>query len=1607
MSFNLSAAFKERLVFTSTLYDALINAGFGKRCNKKSKSTVHHNTCAGIHGLKDAGNISGIIRTIALDQEIIRANKFRNPAELCAIAIKKAAHQVSNAETVPAQFGPHLAEALFLAKAIYQMATRAKDILTRKLVSDCNGPFPTRRNAADFGNYLEKTFESINNTTLNVPVAQLVPYTTTTDPPPTPPPSAPPKTPPVNPYKNTKRPASNDNPYASRKRARTPTGDNSSEHADTESPRNQRRDSRAEKEAERTCRAERERRREEEEEKKRNTERTRREEEAARKQAEEAATRKQRSDARAEREAERIYRAEQARRKEEEERKRHNTERARREEEAAHKQAEEASTKQQREQRRKEQKEAELREHASTRNDRIDSAHPRHILDVDEQKGYYDERALNPTFPVPAPEENPSYRYASIMPRRTPLQQEYFETKRTEYIKKRERVALLAIENATCDDELRAAQILWDVHKAHERRYPAIRYKAPENCDPCTLEAFDSLHPNDIASNYVNMPRRSTDSDVAQVAQIVGRAGALRREARDRDDDVEADQLLKLILVAPQLFLRHGSATSQAPHTRFLQFHTSKYGELIADFNADIIKAENDAADGIAPNSEATNNQNILRFISQGEFSKASRHLEDAVVLDSSDPEVLAQLKDRLGQARPRSLPGVIDDDGTPFGRVEISVRKTLRRLKPNKGTGANGVPSEFYTQMSLDRPTCDEANNAVDIAYDDLADEYLNGEAPLWFYAADAIAETLALAKSTLKLDARPISMGATLTRAFKAAAVKSAYEDTELHFSECQFGAGAKSGGHSQSIGATIAFEKLSDEGGIILLDIANAYSTTDRALGLEKIRKHPDTAIRNLYPLLLSANSPECTPKGVDITVSTGVQQGCPLSSIFFAVAIHDSLLRLRELTGNPAVAYQDDTIIPTNNLKDTLPLIEKYAELLYEDVGVRLNPSKTKIITRDADRARATLAELAKDNPFFSNFKLGCIPDADSNSVQFGGGLGAMINGTPVGDSTFVHYQVDKATNKSAAHMRRIVKRLAPQSTQATILLLRNCILPRMSHMMGSVRPAVIEPYLERLDDEIKEHFRRLTRLDTTLKYLSETELAVVEARLSLPIALGGVGLVPLKDIAKAAYVATIVQSIPRLVKRTIDFVELAAAMPQLTDWIGTDMGDTDTHRRLATFTSKEVMEKSKCATAFFIAHAHLQHQDATGLYSIRTKPDQTPALGLLSAPIEGLGRDSNDHMTQITTRLQSKLYAPILKGLVIALRVTANELPKDSKVREALTYTDAYPSTKCFIRAKPSRNGVIANVDLTTAFNQYLGCPLPICVDNFNMPLPSQSGKLKLDIYGNNLATAIRLGGNSNKTRHDNILQVTTDLCNQAGVEHTMEDINLFAPAHDPNSDSALPPIIPDLTITTSNNKKIFDVKIIGHGTSGFRTANEGEAVEKRAARVESEYRNKAAVNDRNIGSDITTGILERVGGVTGLVGGPRGETSKSFDSLTLLLADAAGKNNWRMMGAETIQDAKGVFKNLFRARLGTTIVREQSKWIRTRIEQAASEMNGAPRYGERARNQTAQSRGDQAAYAQAFAEFTRGRGEWNTGRNGNGNGNGNRNGSGSGNGRRG
>ncbi|GMH53718.1 hypothetical protein TrRE_jg11254, partial [Triparma retinervis] len=1065
-----------------------------------------------------------------------------------------------------------------------------------------------------------------------------------------------------------------------------------------------------------------------------------------------------------------------------------NADEAKKRDEETQRNAKDATTQQAKENARRDKRDKDLKFNAATRSRRLTSAFDRHSQDVKTQKEHYDRRATNPTIP-PTPEKySPSTRYPKIPARKTPAERAAKEANRAAEITQRMRTASRALEEAETPEAKADAHKLIDAATADERRHPAHPYTTTESLNPYAIEAFDNLHPLDIASNYLNIPRRPPENLMAQLASIIGHAGIRRREAKSLGDTAGEDRWLKVVLVAPTLFLRHQSVSSPTPQQRIGMFYDNKFGELIADLTLDIEAAESKALDGILPNSEDTNTSNILRLISQGEYALAAARLESNVILDTGRTEVAAQLRERLGQPRLRELPGACCDDGKPFKRIEINVKKTFRRLKPNKGTGPNQVSSELLTSLSLDRPTTEGANDATDIAMHDLAHEYLNGSAPLWYYALDAHAEVMALSKSVTKINARPISMCSTITRAFKAAAVGKAYENAEETFAECQFGAGQKSGGHSQSIGATLLLESLPNTGGLILLDVENAYSSTDRALALEKVRKHPNTDIRSLYPVILSTYSPNGVAKGIDLEIQTGVAQGDPLSSILFAVAIHDSILELRAATQDSAISYQDDTVCPAQDLRKTLPHISKFATSLFNDTGLRLNPTKCTVVSKDPDNARKT----------------------------------------------------------------------------------------KMSHLMATVRPTIIEPYLERLQSLILTHVKNLLSLDTTMEHITEDEQVVVLERLGLPIKQGGLGLTPLKDIARAAFVAALTQAIPRFSDRVIDNIHLKAAIPELSQLIGSDMGDANTHNRLAQFTSEEAMSKSITATAFFIAYAHLQEQNSTGIYDIRTKPERTPETGFLNAPIEGLGRDRDNPAALVTTRLQQKLYAPISNTYVDATNdFSHNNLPRESKVREALIYTNASRSSKAFLWANPSRQGAFSNADFITATNSYFGLPIPLCLANIGVRL-SSNGK-SLDAYGDNLANTTTITGPSNKTRHDNTLQVLADLAREAGSNFTIEDTTTFASARDPNSDSLLPPIIPDITIMSSNNKKIYDLKIVGTGTSGFRTGTEGTAIERRAEKVSTEYANKARKNDESRGDSATTKILQGLGGVTGLACGPRGE----------------------------------------------------------------------------------------------------------------------------------
>ena len=1296
--------------------------------------------------------------------------------------------------------------------------------------------------------------------------------------------------------------------------------------------------------------------------------------------------RQQRASSRDDRESEEARRREQARRDKEAEERRRAQEREEKNQERTGRQADQAAKNKEEETRKRRKIDKELDQQARSREPRLESAWPRFDKDRVTQLENFGDRALKPTHPATNQEPDPTIRYPHIALRPSPAERELKEAKRAHEIARATAAAVTALADAKTATQRTAALKLEDEARASARRDPALPYRALASCDQFTHEAFDGIYPPDIFNNYFNFPRHVSESDMAQFATIIGRMEVPLTAATEAGDFRTADRYTKFILAAPLLFFRHSPNSILIPQihtqTRLSQFFDGRFGELIEDFNRDVEIAENKARNGISPHANNSEVTNVLRLTAQGEYSKALQHLDSKGVHDAADPEVLRQLKEKLGKPRQQEIPGRVDDDGRPFGDISINVKKTFRNLKANKGTGPDNVPSEFYVHVSHHRPACDEANAAMDV-YSFLGHQYVNGRSRDWYYAMDAHTETVALAKSAFKIDVRPISMSATLSRAWKAAAVKPSYVKSELNFG-FQFGAGTKSGGQAHAIGAGLSFELQSKKGGLIMLDIANAYSETCIARALEKVKSHPDDAIRNLYPLLLATYSPNRTPKGIDMHIETGVAQGCPLSSILFAVAIHPSLQGLRELTGNSATAYQDDTVVPTADFAKTLPQLVEYSEKLEKEVGIRLNPEKCTLVTKNPDYARSVISQLASTNPaFFNSFHIGCTPEVDADNVQWGGGVGTMINGAPIGDDVFTHYQMDKLTNKTIAAVDRIAEKLGSKSIQASMLLLRSCVYPAMSHSMSIVKPTISELYLERIDDHLLSTFKSLCHIDSAMLHLSENETFAVEARLWLPIKHGGIGLTPLKSIARAAFCAAHISAIPRLVERVIEGVVYKAAIPELEEFIGGYMGDKETHLRFARLFSEATMSKFPQLNALVIAYAHLQHQAVTGLYNISSRPEHTPTTGFLSSPFEGLGRDASNPQAKLTTRLQAKLHAPIIEDYLTATRVfVETELDRRSKVREAFLYTEKYASTKHFLTATPSRKGAFSNTDMQTAICSYLGLPIPLCLLHRNIRLPSGNDQLHLDIYGDNIAKATHISGPANTTRHNNILHSIADCCKQAGAEFSIEDTTSFAAARDPRSDSHLPPIIPDILLSSSYNEKLFDVKVVGPGTSWFRDGTEKEALERRAARVPVEYERKAYANDQAINSNLTKEILESLGGAVGLVCGPRGEYSKSLDVLTLSLAENAAKNNWNLMGAESIQEAKGKIKNTMRRTLATIIVKEQSKWMRTRIKQAIADRSGGPKFGERARHQSAQAQREQAEYAEAHASFARGpRGE--------------------------
>ena len=1142
------------------IYDAIIstkNPARGVRGSKFGKyCTKHGATCGHIHLIHDATLVA---TAVAIPLAALGASHTGLTSEkTLAKGVQMARLIETRISTSPAEFVEHLPVASFFSTAVRELCQRALSLIRQDdTIPDVSAPYPTRL-SPDFNSSLFKWWKTTRDAT---PCWRQYTFPEESAsfkhaPPPRTQAQSPPRT--QDPPRNPRPP-----PPRAGARAPRPEQDQSQRKRQQDDQREQRNQQRQQRQ---------------------------REEEQAQRRADERNERQQRREE-SNRAREETHRAERDRERAEEESDRHE------EEERA------------RNTRREEDEE--------TREARDRMAFEMHDADEEVQFRLFEERQRNHHIPPPRPPFSQNARSVSLPPRLSPTERATKEAARAAAITANIALAKEHVASAASPEGLAVAEGELDAAIADARRYPAFPYQVISSGPSSALQAIDALHPFDYGVTYVHIPRTQSDASTRRLAEIQGALTEAFTKASDENNSIAIDRILKFTFASPALFLRASTRRGDSPQRRFDLYDKGLLSQLVAEFLDDARDAEDKACSDLPP-KESDILSRVMFLLSRGEISKAVSAATPGAINDLSDPMVLGQLKARVGKKRQVEMPGSLPDDGVPYRRVALDVGKAYRSLHRLSGTGPDNVPSEILSRIARKFPGNPSASAAVDL-HQSIADRYLEGSLPHWFYALESVAELIPLAKDLGSVDVRPISMTSTAARCWKAQAARQATKDAEIHFASVQFGAGLRGGAFTHSFAPTLFLEQATGDEAIVCLDIKNAFSTMDRSKACEALRRSTDPGIRALGPVFHAANSASLRPKGVDVIVEEGGGQGCPLMSVVFAETYLKPLLKLRsDVPG--AGSFQDDTWA-AGSVLTTLPAVLRLADDIKE-LGLELNINKCVIIPRDAAAVRSSLSNLSRTDSRYSLFKLAVMPEVDGATASWGDGFGFDIGGTPVGDDRYVHYAMDKVTHEAMADTSHITALLGQTSAQAAFAILRQSSVTRLNHVSMSVRPTISMRYLKLFDELIENNFNLLTSISTS--GLDPTEKRLVHNRLRAPQRLGGVGLSNLGSNALHHYVNGFTMAVPRITSRTVDGKWIIGCIPSLSSVLGKSFSKGQADERFRVAASAESIENSPTCRSFYVAYRQLQK-------SVAGEGSTVPATGVLAVPVEAAGIKEEDTM----------------------------------------------------------------------------------------------------------------------------------------------------------------------------------------------------------------------------------------------------------------------------------------------------------------------------------------------------------------------------------------
>jgi hypothetical protein len=610
---------------------------------------------------------------------------------------------------------------------------------------------------------------------------------------------------------------------------------------------------------------------------------------------------------------------------------------------------------------------------------------------------------------------------------------------------------------------------------------------APDTPQRRALDALplDAILKAPLRSGHKIKPQYVPAFTAALVAALAGLRLAVEEGSAATPAGAEAQHAAtamawaKLFHLLPTLLLiPDGSITRAA---RFAFFSAGDLAALIAPALATArgqaqAAADRRQRDGASAAAAAAHGDRVVAAARKpGGMRRAARMLSEGA--DSSSPRTEATLA-KLQQKHPQGDNAALraasaaaaaeaahnmaqSSAPAPFTISADQLRAAIAGAKPGSSGGPSAL-SNLHLQQCVTFGHHDAVTHLLELcAWLGTTIYSAPASLPAEFWALHSSARLSAVGEK-----ARPIACGDTLRRLFGHVFCEE-NKDRILELLEPvgQFGVGARGGAEVVALAAQLVYEA----GGVLLaIDGTNAFNSLSRAAVLRAVANlTPD-----LYPYVEHLYGPASVPflqfsldgeqEARVVLSQEGVQQGCPLGPLLFALAVRGLMVSFRAKFPSLALpAYLDDmTIMSLRADVGGMRLVSAgFAHVAdgLREVGVQVNTTKSLALLPPVSEDGTREAELA------------ALPQSVPARVD-----GCKLMGVPIGTDAFVTAALAQALQDESTD--RLLHGAAQlRDAHVAYSVLRMCGPSRATFLSRNVGPAVALPALRRFDAAVLSTF----------------------------------------------------------------------------------------------------------------------------------------------------------------------------------------------------------------------------------------------------------------------------------------------------------------------------------------------------------------------------------------------------------------------------------------------------------------------------------------------------------------------------------------------------